>query len=64
MKTSEIREKGMPELKKMLNERRSFLRKLRFDIATKQVKNHRDYRNAKNTVAKLMTIISEKNVEK
>jgi ribosomal protein L29 len=64
MKSAEIREKGILELKKMLNERRSFLRKLRFDIATKQVKNHREYRNAKNTVAKLMTIISQKNIEK
>ncbi|HDL15125.1 MAG TPA: 50S ribosomal protein L29, partial [Euryarchaeota archaeon] len=47
MKISEIKEKNKNELKKLLEDKKELVRKLRFDIASKQVKNHREYRNAR-----------------
>ena len=41
MKIKELREKNTEELKKLLNEKKEQARKLRFDIASKQVKNNR-----------------------
>lgn len=60
MKIIEIREKNKEELKKILLEKKEFVRKIRFDISAKQVKNHRQYRNARKDVSKIMTILAEK----
>ncbi len=60
MKISEIKEKNKNELKKLLEDKKELSRKLRFDIASKQVKNHREYRNAKKDVAKILTVLNEK----
>lgn len=60
MKIIEIREKNKEELKKALLERKEFIRKVRFDISAKQVKNHRQYRSAKKDVSRIMTILAEK----
>ena len=51
MKIKELKEKGIEELKKLLAEKRETARKLRFDIATKQVKNTRQMRNEKRDIA-------------
>lgn len=59
MKIKEIREKGVPELKKFLGEKREAVRKLRFDIAAKQVKNIREIRQNKRDIAKTLTILKE-----
>jgi len=59
MKTKELREKGKAELEKILWEKRDNVRKKRFDIATKQVKNNRELRNEKRDIAKIITIINE-----
>ncbi|MFA7208948.1 MAG: 50S ribosomal protein L29 [Parcubacteria group bacterium] len=59
MKIKEIREKSMEELKKFLSEKREAVRKLRFDIAAKQVKNIREMRNYKRDIAKILTILKE-----
>lgn len=59
MKTKELREKGIEELKKLLAEKRESVRKVRFDIATKQAKNNRDLRNDKRDVARILTLINE-----
>ncbi len=59
MKIKEIRGKNNEELKKLLIEKRENVRKLRFDIASKQVKNMREIRNAKKDVARILTILKE-----
>lgn len=59
-KIKELREKNIEELKRLLAEKRSFVSKLRFDIATKQVKNTRQVRNDKKDIARIITLISEK----
>lgn len=60
MKTSELREKSAEELKKLLSETEESARKLRFDLATRQVKNTKELRNAKRQAARILTIINEK----
>lgn len=64
MKIKELRDKNIEELKKLLEEKRENIRKLRFDIATKQVKNNRQLRNDKVDVARILTLIKEKGNEK
>jgi large subunit ribosomal protein L29 len=59
MKTKELQDKGIEELKKLLMEKRESVRKIRFDIATKQVKNNRQLRNDKKDIAKILTLIRE-----
>ncbi|MFA5993614.1 MAG: 50S ribosomal protein L29 [Parcubacteria group bacterium] len=59
MKIKEIREKNVEELKKLLNEKREAVRKSRFDIAAKQVKNIREMRNNKRDIARTLTILKE-----
>jgi len=58
MKIKELREKNIEELKKLLSEKREQSRKLRFDIASKQVKNNREYRNTKKDIARILTLIN------
>ncbi|MFA6047949.1 MAG: 50S ribosomal protein L29 [Parcubacteria group bacterium] len=60
MKVKELREKGIEELKKLLAEKREIVRKARFDMATKQVKNNRQKRNEKRDIARIITLIKEK----
>jgi large subunit ribosomal protein L29 len=59
MKIKELREKGMGELEKLLAEKRESVRKVRFDVATKQVKNNRQRRNEKKDIARIITLIKE-----
>ena len=59
MNTKEIREKNKQELKSILKEKREAVRKLRFDISSKQVKNHRDHRKSKKDIARILTILKE-----
>lgn len=58
MKAKELREKSIGELEKLLAEKRENVRKFRFDMATKQVKNKRQMRNEKKDVAKILTLIN------
>ncbi len=64
MKIEELRKKNINELVKDLEERKSLVRELMFEVAVKQAKNHRDLRNAKKDVARILTIISEKKESK
>jgi len=59
-KIKEFRDKSIEEIKKLLVEKQEQVRKLRFDMATKQVKNTRESRTARRDVARMMTIINEK----
>ena len=60
-KIKELREKNENELKKLLIEKREETRKLRFDIASKQIKNNRGLRSAKKDIARILTLIGENN---
>jgi ribosomal protein L29 len=59
MKIKELREKNIAELKRMLVEKKEAARALRFAIASKQIKNNREFRNIKKEVAKIMTLINQ-----
>ena len=59
MKAKELREKNMEELKKLMAEKEENVRRLRFDIAAKQVKNTRELRNDKRDIARILTLINE-----
>jgi large subunit ribosomal protein L29 len=59
MKINELKDKNIDELKNMLSEKRERVRKLRFDIAVKQVKNNRELRNEKRDIAKILTLINQ-----
>ena len=58
-KISEIREMKRDELKKFIEEKKALAVKLRFDIAAKQLKNHREYRNARKEIAQAMTVLGQ-----
>jgi len=60
MKASEIREKNMLELNKELIDLKSELFKLRFQLATNQLENPMKLKDVKKSIAKVKTIIREK----
>lgn len=62
MKIRELRNKNIEELKKLLIEKKEEVRKLRFDVATKQVKNTRQIRNSKKDIARVETLINEEKI--
>ncbi len=59
MKPEEIREKRTKENKRVLREKRMLARKLRFEIVSRQTKEHRDYRKTKKDIARILTILKE-----
>ncbi len=60
MKIDEIRVLSAEELAKQLDAAHQELFDLRFRLATKQLVNHRQIRVTKKTIARLETIIKEK----
>lgn len=58
MKAKEWQEKSEAEREKALLELSDKLRKLRFDLSTREAKNHSDYRKMKKDIARLLTIKS------
>jgi ribosomal protein L29 len=58
MKIKEFKEKNIAELEKLLGEKREHARKLRFDIASKQVKNNKELKNTKKDIARILTLIA------
>lgn len=60
MKIKELREKNIAELENILGEKRANTIKLRFNIASKQVKNTKELKNEKRDIAKILTLIKEK----
>ena len=60
MKVKELRALGDEELKKKLDDAYKELFNLRFQAATKQLKNHREPHRAKKEIALLKTIIRER----
>lgn len=61
MKIKELREKNIEELTSLLLQKRENTRKVRFDIAAKQAKNSREIRSEKRDIARILTLIKEKN---
>lgn len=57
------REKSVGEREKALQENLEKLRSLRFDIATRATKKHREYRELRQDIARLKTLATEESVE-
>ncbi len=62
MKMKLWREKPVGEREQMLREYVEKLRTLRFDIATRTTKKHREYREIKRDIARLKTLATEESV--
>lgn len=60
MKTEEIRALSVEELGKRLNDSHQELFNLRFRLSTRQLVNHRELPRVKKEIARLETIIREK----
>ncbi len=60
MKTEEIRQLSTEELRKQLEEAHQELFNLRFRLATRQLVNHREIRRVKKKVARIMTLMRER----
>lgn len=59
MDIKEIRNMNIEQLKKLVEEKRSQVVKLKFDISAKQLKNHRQYRAIRKDISQILTIIKE-----
>jgi len=58
MKAKEWQEKSVEERTQVLSQLSDKLRKLRFDLSTREAKNHGDYRKMKKDIARILTIQS------
>jgi len=63
MELKELKLKTEKELKQFLNEFRDKLRDLRFKDANKQLKDIREIREIKKTIARVLTLLSSKKVK-
>lgn len=63
MKSSELREKTQAELQKEFNDLKSELFKLRFQMATNQLENPMKLKEVKRSIARVKTIIREKEIK-
>lgn len=61
MKTDELRKKDAPQLQKDMLELKKKLADLRFKASANQVKNVKEAGNIKKEIARIMTVINEKN---
>jgi len=59
-KVKETREIGTEELKKLLEETHQELFNLRFRLETKQLVNHRELRRVKRKIARIKTLLTER----
>lgn len=60
MKLKEFRDLGTEDLKKQLEESHQELFNLRFRLTTKQLVNHREVRRVKKKIARLNTLLTER----
>lgn len=61
MLAKDLRSKSVPDLQKQLASLREKLRDLNFRIANKQVKNYREHKNLREDIARVLTVLHEKN---
>ena len=59
-KVKEIRDLTVEDMKKQLEDSHQELFNLRFRLTTKQLVNHREIRRVKRNIARLETVIKEK----
>jgi ribosomal protein L29 len=59
-KKVKFEEMSKSEIEKFLEDRQAKMIKLRFDISSKQIKNHREYRNTKKDIARAITALKNK----
>jgi ribosomal protein L29 len=64
MKVKEIREKTEKELRGLIKENKEKLKKLRFSLANRQLKDTQEIRVAKLIIAQAETILKEKLIQK
>ena len=57
MHYTELKQKSADELKKVLVDTREALRKARFSVSQKQLKNVRSMRDSKKCIARVLTIM-------
>lgn len=62
-KLKEIKNKSEQELQNILAEKRELLRELRFKDANRQLKNHREIREVKLYIARILTVLNNKKDE-
>ena len=60
MKLKEFRDLSYEDLTKQLEESHQELFNLRFRLTTKQLVNHREVRRVKRKIARLMTLLTER----
>ncbi len=60
MKLKEFRDLGTEDLKKQVEESHQELFNLRFRLTTKQLVNHREIRRVKKKIARLETLLKER----
>ncbi len=63
MKIKELRQKTDKELKELLEQDRHKLGQLKFELASKKLKNHRQIRELRKEIARVLTILSKKKNE-
>lgn len=59
MDFKEIKKLNQSDLRKHLNELRHKVRELRFSIANNQLKNMREFRQTKLTIARILTVLKQ-----
>lgn len=62
MKFKELQSKSEAELGKLLQEQRNQLNELRFRVSSGQLKDVRDIREIRKTVAKILTLLAKKKI--
>lgn len=60
MNMREIREKNEKEIKDALREDFESLRDIRFQIASKDIKNHQEYKKKRRNIARMLTVLNER----
>lgn len=60
MKFKELKILPKEELERLLNEYKERLRTLRFDLSFGKVKNIREIREVKKTIARILTLLNQK----
>ena len=60
MTIKELRVKPINDLQALLADKREALRNMRFKVAQRQLKKVHDVKNTKHDIAKILTIINEK----
>jgi large subunit ribosomal protein L29 len=63
MKASELRDMTQEELQKELNELKSELFKLRFQLVTNQLENPMKLRDVKKSIARVKTVMREREIK-